>query len=77
MHALIQDAIHNLCVVLLFEDAFPKPTVTSALIKDVLIVSAEGYKPDSQPIHQCLMSDSVYLSKMALLVSFWSQALLS
>jgi hypothetical protein len=73
---MIQNAIHNLHAVLFFGDAFSKPTVTLVLIKDVLIVSAEGYKPDSQPIHECLMFDNIYLTEMALLVSFWSQALL-
>ena len=67
---IIHDAIKHLHAVLLFGDAFPKPTVTTALIKDALIVSAEVYKPDSHTIHQHLMVDTIYLTKMALLVSF-------
>ena len=67
---VIQDAISNLRAALLFGDAFPKPTVTTALIKDALIVSAEGHKPDAHSIHRRLTLDSAYLTKMALLVSF-------
>src|SRR6266850_4685757 len=67
---IIHDAIKYLHAALLFGDAFPKPAVTTALIKDALIVSAEVYKPDSHTIHRRLTVDTIYLTKMALLVSF-------
>jgi hypothetical protein len=70
MRTLIQDTISNLRAALLFGDAFPKPAVAAALIKDALIVTAEVYKPDSDSIYRRLMVDSIYLTKMTALVSF-------
>jgi hypothetical protein len=70
MRTLIQDTISNLHAALLFGDAFHKPAVAAALIKDALIVTAEVYKPDSDFIYWRLMVDSIYLTKMTALVSF-------
>jgi hypothetical protein len=66
--AVIVEAIENLCMAMLFTDAFPDVCLALSLIKDCLLTAATYLLPGAMDILDCLKSNVDYLSKITLLV---------
>jgi hypothetical protein len=76
LQTIIRDAFENLRSDLLFENAFPDSAVISRMIRGSLVRAAEGrtfvngqYNASAACVHQRLLSDEEYESKMIHLVS--------
>ncbi|KAH9009631.1 hypothetical protein EDB85DRAFT_2162475 [Lactarius pseudohatsudake] len=65
---VVQEAIENLRVSLLFDHAFPTAPIAFAFTKESLITAAEKFKPSATHIQRRLQQDEEYLSKIVPLV---------
>lgn len=65
---ILQDAIEEARASLLIEGAFLDPNETTLVTRECITTAAERYKPGTSAIHERLMSDDVYLTKMASVV---------
>jgi hypothetical protein len=68
VRAVIQDAIDNLRVAMLFTNAFPDVCVALGLIKDCLLTAANRLKPGAKEILERLEQDQDYMLKITPLV---------
>ena len=70
VHLVLQDAIANLRVSLCIVDAFPVGVAKAALLRGLLLRSAEKYEPSSTCVLERLLGDSDYMASMLRLVCF-------
>jgi hypothetical protein len=68
IRAVLQEAIESVRVSLLFDDAFPNAEATAKVVQTCVIEAAKKFKPATSLIHERLVSDDQYLSKMASVV---------
>jgi hypothetical protein len=66
---VIQDSFADVCVVLIFEHAFPDLSLSQTFVQDALLLAAKGCMPSATSIHAWLQQDAKYLGKIAPLVS--------
>ncbi|KAN0105563.1 hypothetical protein V8E52_010914 [Russula decolorans] len=64
IRVIIQDAIENLRVYLLFKNAFPRPVQSIKFIRDSIVAAAEKYQPGSSAIVARINANDHYLSLM-------------
>ncbi len=66
---VVQDTFETLWASLLFENAFPDPSLTVLYVRKNLIGAARGNLPRAADIFKCLLVDDAYLNKLSHLVS--------
>ncbi|KAN0107248.1 hypothetical protein V8E52_010357 [Russula decolorans] len=64
IRVIIQDAIENLRVYLLFKNAFPRPVQSIKFIRDSIVAAAEKYQPGLSAIVARINANDHYLSLM-------------
>lgn len=69
VRVVIQDSFEILHSSLLFTNAFPDGVLTTELIKDALVRSAQNHSPGALTIYRQLLYDAEYFRKIMPLVS--------
>lgn len=66
---MIQDAFESLRATLLFENAFPDPSLTVLFLRKTLVGAARSRRPETVNIYHRLLQDRAYMDKLMPLVS--------
>jgi hypothetical protein len=66
---VLQDAIENMHVFLLFRHAFPDPNLVVEGAKAALTRAARAHFPGAARVHERLLSDKEYILNMTVIVS--------